>query len=1045
MPTPDDERPQNHFPAFIGTSPLGKDLFEGQAHDAIATSIANLIRSNQTTNKLLGLDGAWGSGKSNLTQILESKLSDTHHFFYYDAWGHQEDLQRRSFLEELTANLCGNDLIDPNIWKNKLKDLLSRQQETKTKTIPRVSHGIIWTAFVLVLTPIAQTISESQTNLWLKSLLTSIPLIVGLFAYVIASINAGRLLSLSDVYAIYKDHELSQETRLTISEKEPSVSEFQAWMRDLSAALKKKQLVVVFDNMDRLPRTKVRELWSSIHTFFAESSFDRIWVIVPFDRNHIIRIFEASEKINAEFLRKSFSIIYRVAPPVLTDWQHFFDLKFQEAFGQAENAELQTVRRIFDRLCKEITPRKVISFINDLVAYRQVTDEGIKLRYIAVFVLEKETILPSAVDQILSGEYLEEVASIFANDPDVADGVAALVYNVPLSIASQVTLSREIEIALRDGNGDRLNFLAQHGHFLEILRDVVGGDGLDIDNAVFAIAELENERFHPRKDSRITSMWDDLCSHVMRTLLGAQEFSTTHELLLTHCSHSTCEKLANYLVAKIQEPKDEFSGSKYFEALSKLRQVVDETGLDIDVFSMMTEVEVSPSTMIDYLSAARNNFDQYGLRCDEAELQEYVITCTPDELTGSSSLVFAKEKYDFAPVIEHFESVAESDSLNVNNVGPFYELYRELANEKPIQVMEPNHLSNTLSQMNDDSDGVFDLLSMRLACGANFPSMGGIDQSILTNTESDVIDSIAERIEYYEDYGTLLLNHLDWPQQIMKEILTILTEDSYGTSRLSITNVLQRYADLKRSLDIQPVTFLKRLNRWSKYAQEQITPDTIAEQITDHELFRDAVLIDCDLTNHLIQTQIGLLNSQDLEEWRDVFEDEESFFFKVVYYLLESGKMKRLPNNAVTVYKQLLVSTAKGEFEIHDEDAWATIYRRTHKSKLKASAKDIRDLFISTVDITPQNFVEFSDILIDHGSLEERSGDVARRMLTPVVDNGQCLNIVLNNADKFVAIINAAGDDASNLKDSLEQMVADPNVPQEWRDFAEAIGIEMDN
>ena len=1046
MPALDDERSQTHFPVFIGTSPVGKDLFDGKAHDAIATSIADLICSNQTSNKLLGLDGAWGSGKTNLTKILESKLADTHHVFYYDAWGHQEDLQRRSFLEELTANLCSNELIDPDIWKNKLKDLLSRQQETKTKTIPRVSHGIIWTAFVIVLTPIAQTIGESQTNLWMKVLLTSIPLIVGLVAYIIASYQARKPLSISEVYAVYKDHELSQETRLTISEKEPSVAAFQAWMRDLSAALKQKNLVIVFDNMDRLPPIKVRELWSSIHTFFSESSFDRIWVIVPFDRNHITRIFEADKKTNAEFLRKSFSMIYRVTPPVLTDWQHFFDLKFREAFRQTESTELQTVRRIFDRLNDEITPRKIISFINDLVAYRQVTDENIKLRYIAVFVLEKERILSSAVDQILSGEYLEDVASIFANDEDVADSVAALTYNVPLAIASQVTLSREIELALREGDGTRLNFLAQHGHFLEILEDVVGGNHLEIDNAVVAIDKLQDERFHAGKDLRTTLMWDDLCGHAMRMRLEVQKFSNTHKLLLTYCSHATCEKLANYLVTNFQKPIGDFSGSKYFEALSELRQIVVERGLNIDVLSMIAEMEVAPSVIVDYLGAAKGEFDQYdGLRCDEAKLQEYIVKCTPDELTGFSSLVFAKETYDFAPVIEHFESVAESDSLNVNNVGPFYELYRGLADEKPIKAMETNHLRNVLSQMDDNSDGVFDLLAMRLALGANFPSFGGIDQSILANTESEVIDLIAERIEYYENYGTLLLNHLDWPQPIMKEVLTRSIVGSFKSSRLDIVNILRRYADLQESLDIQPETFLRRLDDWSSYARKEITPNTIGDQITDHDLFKHAVLVDCDLTNHLVNTQVRALSSRELDEWREVFEDEESFLFKVVNYLLESGKMKRLPNHAVTAYKQVLISAAKGEFEMYDEDAWATIYSRTHKSKLKATAKDIRDLFITSGDITPRKFIEFSDILIDHGSLEERSGDVARRILAPVVSDRQCLSIILNDVGKFVRIINSAGDDASNLKDAVEQVVSDPGVPRELRSFAKAIGIEVDD
>ena len=126
-------------PSFIDSSPLGIDLLEGRSQEQIAESLSGLIRTNKTENKLIGLDGAWGSGKSNLVMIIESKLEDTHHVFYYDAWGHQEDLQRRAILEELTADLCDNRIVDPKIWHDKLKDLLSRKRETLTKTIPRLS------------------------------------------------------------------------------------------------------------------------------------------------------------------------------------------------------------------------------------------------------------------------------------------------------------------------------------------------------------------------------------------------------------------------------------------------------------------------------------------------------------------------------------------------------------------------------------------------------------------------------------------------------------------------------------------------------------------------------------------------------------------------------------------------------------------------------------------------------------------------------------------------------------------------------------------
>lgn len=86
---------------FLSDKPEGIDSFQSQAHTKIANVIAEVIKKGEI--KLIGLEGEWGSGKSNIVKLLEKILSGEEYIFYtYDAWGHQEDLQRRSFLENLT-------------------------------------------------------------------------------------------------------------------------------------------------------------------------------------------------------------------------------------------------------------------------------------------------------------------------------------------------------------------------------------------------------------------------------------------------------------------------------------------------------------------------------------------------------------------------------------------------------------------------------------------------------------------------------------------------------------------------------------------------------------------------------------------------------------------------------------------------------------------------------------------------------------------------------------------------------------------------------
>ena len=97
---------QKKYPLYLSNIPNGKDKLKGESHSKIGNEICNII-TNQSGNikkQVIGLEGGWGSGKSNIVKFLEveSKLANENYYhFIYDSWSHQEDLNRRSILEEL--------------------------------------------------------------------------------------------------------------------------------------------------------------------------------------------------------------------------------------------------------------------------------------------------------------------------------------------------------------------------------------------------------------------------------------------------------------------------------------------------------------------------------------------------------------------------------------------------------------------------------------------------------------------------------------------------------------------------------------------------------------------------------------------------------------------------------------------------------------------------------------------------------------------------------------------------------------------------------
>ena len=56
------------------------------------------------------------------------------------------------------------------------------------------------------------------------------------------------------------------------------------------------------------PLEKVKELWSSIHTFFADSGFENVWAVIPFDETHLACAFGDETDEQTKQLTKYLSI-----------------------------------------------------------------------------------------------------------------------------------------------------------------------------------------------------------------------------------------------------------------------------------------------------------------------------------------------------------------------------------------------------------------------------------------------------------------------------------------------------------------------------------------------------------------------------------------------------------------------------------------------------------------------------------------------------------------------------------------------------------------
>ena len=88
------------YPHLLNNQLRGKDLFENKSHENIAKQIANLLQSDSSVHTI-GIDGSWGSGKSNLVKIVEEQLdSNKYHFL------RTEELLRRTLFYSCAAKMA---------------------------------------------------------------------------------------------------------------------------------------------------------------------------------------------------------------------------------------------------------------------------------------------------------------------------------------------------------------------------------------------------------------------------------------------------------------------------------------------------------------------------------------------------------------------------------------------------------------------------------------------------------------------------------------------------------------------------------------------------------------------------------------------------------------------------------------------------------------------------------------------------------------------------------------------------------------------------
>ena len=1065
---------QVKYPRFISNQPCGEDMFLGKSQERIAKAISEHIKlEEQKTKKnkegkkevcvphIIGVEGSWGSGKSNLIRIIkENNLKDSHYIFEYDTWGHQEDLQRRSFLETLTNKLVDEEILTGTSkielkngefkdvkWRKKLDYLLARKFETETERYPRIGYGIIIAFFTAIFLPIFHYIANVSNNkTYWGTIIVSTPILISLIIWGIKAYKNKKYRTLDFLLAVYQDKVTRNIEFKTISENEPSVTEFKGWMESVSKALmaeKKPNLIIVYDNMDRLPANKVKELWSSIHTFFAEESYDNIWVIIPFDRNHLANAFGNSEnekneveakKLTTHFINKTFPVIFRIASPVISDLKFVFLKYFDEAFGKdgIKRKEKEKILRAFSITKANPTVRDIIAFINEIVLQEMTWEKEIPMLHIAIFTLIKDKILVdenSIAENILANNYSEGIQKLVENADELRESISALAYNIDLNNAKQIPMTHFLRNLFNDAESKSdINSYSTHKHFVEILYDVI--QEIDITQIVRAIKIVDNLDVKNITDSnkRIPEIWDYLTKQRIKQKLTSFKFDNEHKILLVKGDTENQKSILKYLCSSLQNNK-EINGSDFYITMSEIKDFLVEKNIGIDIETYLKEKTVEPDVFIDYIEAAKYNYKNFKLSCDKTKLNNYLIELLPDKMDKTVFFEYLIESsYDFSSFLKELES--HIPTVTKDNFYSLNYAYKVLSKDKPLNVqLNQTQISTLLSTINDKSiNGFFDLAAM--AIGLNIAiTIDGNDEEVLLE--------LSERMEYYNKFGELLISSISWNNPVLNNVLNKLSINSQGTSKAIIIEILPLFEQLLTNLKIEPNILLKRLNGWHESAEKSITKENI-EQVIQSTFYSHSILTKNKLTSHI--HKIAKEKLADIEV-NTLFQQraQVSYYWLIVAQKLIDGKiLNRLTDNLVELVKKVLIDiSVSGTMP---NDIIETIIQKVAQSKITATIKEIGVEYYSGRRVmNAQIFKYFESYFREPNRIKGHEGDYTNTVLKSIITNSDCRRLILDNKSFYVKIIGIAGDDAENFKTIIKELKLS-QTDEELNDFAQQIG-----
>lgn len=1015
-----------NYPKFLKNEPIGEDQFEGKSQESIAKVISQSLQNNDYG--IIGIDGTWGSGKSNLVRIVEKNLiSKNFHFFIYDVWGHQEDEQRRTILEELTEYIKTNNLVEQKKWSVKLKELLAKNRETITKKKPILSLGVIVSLIALLLIPFLKATGDEMTSDW-KYVIYLSPFLLLLLCYLYyyyKNFNSNGnvyLIALNKLFELYQKDKIEETTFQTITEDEPSVKKFRDWIMEIDKDLKSQKIVLVFDNFDRLPKEKILGLWSSIHIFFSDQKYDNLKVIIPFDREHIKNAFGDLNSNDQEFgnyaedyINKTFDIVYRVAPPILTNWKNYFQKKWIECFGEGyDEQEFSRTVQIYELLNKKITPREIIVLINEIATLTQIHNNTIPANYFALFVINKDKILKNPVAEIIKPTYLQGLETIYQNDINLAKYITAIVYQLDPEKSLEVIYSQQLKDALINKDYEQLEKIAEAGFFTPILETTYPTITKEfLPNAVITLDKIPLEKY--ASVERENLIWKDLIQSAKLVKSDDHNIMDFQKVIVSRIPVD--EEKKDYIEKIIEEIvyEKEWDTENYAKNIDDLQQFIEDQ--NIDVYELLTYYEIERvEDFIPLLKSKKHEYEKYRIDVSAEQLDGKLIEIDADQFAEIDYLTYLNRDEYKLPKFRSKLLTAFKNSFSDNNILP--EIMRLLKYyDEPIKTsdIEDSTLHSRFTTVTEKDNLYYDFVAIRLTKTLNLGGYQSYFNSAVAKVEDEYVEKVAKRILQYISYGDLLLKYKEFKDvPLYVEVVKKLTfnDSIYGSERLNLNSIVTEFDEITNKLKIDKTTFLKKLGRWGTDVKQN------SIKTLSNDFFEVALNVDNLLSEKIIELKKEYFDNLTKDEWFTIFSDFNSEEFEILKTLDYKNWSSFAHEALKDVFIEKTSSIESDDIDDHERYSELIHSMEAFGHKFKNTFDDVRDQFINKNNIDNDSFYFFGHWLFKYSNLKF-TDSIRKIFKTELLDEEHSVEILLSNVKKLKSILEFGGDEAQDFINAL--------------------------